>query len=474
MSHMRKPLLRSVVAATLLAAALPAAAQIPVSGRPVSQFSWLDDQVLDLMYDNDISGAMVAIMRNGVIIYQRGFGWNDAAQNVPMPENSLCRIASCTKPITAAAIQKLADDGLLDLDAHAFNLGQSGGGILNITPWPSLGDTRLRDVRVRHLLDHSGGWDRSVSGDLTYEECTIAGQMGVNSPPGRTNTMRWILGKPLNFSPGADQRYSNIGYLALGLIVEQVSGQSLITYIRNNILTQDMWIPSSDIQQGRTFETNQPAREAWYDGGGPEHCVFNNGECTFGCSTIITNAAYGSWDHEARIGQGGMLVSPATMLRLAELYFVQSFSSDIGVSLADFGPQNGAHGGSLAGCNTRIWQRSDGVNVFIFFNKRGSSDDPDEPGNFASLLRDRIANNLNAMSNWPTLDVEGFWASNASMTIPTPYGGYNNSFRGIADALLTVGNGSKLNLKAGTYNWTGTINRKLLIKAPIGTARIGG
>lgn len=452
-----------------------AAAQLPVTGRPVSELAWLDTEVLDLMNEFAVSGGMVAMMRNGRIIYQRGFGWHDSGENVAMPENALARIASCTKPITAAAIQRLVSENRLELDDFAFDLGQPGGGILQLTPFPSLGDEELKEVTVLHLLTHMGGWDRDPAlgvGDLTYNECTIAGDMGVPTPPGRTNTMRWILGQPLQFTPGTDQAYSNIGFLALGLIVEQVTGQGLTTYLRDNILTPDDWVPATDFRQGRTFEVNQPPREAWYDGNDLEHCVFNNSECSFGCSTVIFNSAYGAWDHEARISQGGTVLSPATMLRFLDRYYVESFDPEIGEPL-NGGRLNGDHGGVQDGCNAYAWQRDDGINVFMFFNEDAANDDPDDPGHFGRLLRSRIEATIDDQTNWPTFDVEGFWAT-PSVGTPAAYGSYDRPFRGMPDALSTLEHGSILNLKAGTYAFSGTISTQLKLRAPLGLARIGG
>ena len=464
----RRRLLTPFCSAALVATWLVAgaSAQLPVTGRPVSQLAWLDDEVLAMMDEFGISGGLVALQRNGVIIYQRGFGWNDSGQIIAMPENSLCRTASCTKPFTGAAIQRLAGDGALSLEDFAFDLGQTGGGLLPLDPYPSLGDEDLKDVKIRHCLTHTGGWDRSMVGDLTYHECAIADDMDIDSPPGRTNTMRWILGQPLQCTPGMTCEYSNIGYLACGLIVEEVTGQNLLTYLRQNVLTRDMWVPWSDFRMGRTFEVDAPAREVWYDGSAGFTCVFDNSECVLGCDTPITNSAYGAWDHEARLGQGAIVLSPATALRFMDRYNVQLGSQSIGAPLN--GERfNAYHNGILDGCNAYFWQRDDGINLFMFFNEDATGDD------FGSELRSRIESTLDDQSNWPTLDVEGFWAA-PTIGTPAVYGSYDRPFRGLSDALNTLEDGSILNLKTGNYVYAGTISTQLRLRAPLGLARIGG
>ena len=91
---------------------------------------------------------------------------------------------------------------------------------------------------MNHLLQHTGGWDRDAPGidDLTYKERTIASQMGVPSPPGRDLTLNWILGEPLHHDPGTTYAYSNIGYMALGMIVEKYSGKKHIDFLREDVM----------------------------------------------------------------------------------------------------------------------------------------------------------------------------------------------------------------------------------------------
>lgn len=454
-----------------------AASAQPISGRYVPEFNWLDEETLEFMTEFGISGGIVGVAKDGCIVYQRGFGWHDASLNLVMPENALVRIASCTKPITAAAIRKLDADGFFGnsgIDSFAFDLGQPQGGVLLLDPWPSLGDQRLAQVTIDHLLRHRGGWDREIVHDLTYEECTIAGDFEVGSPPGRELTMRWILGQPLQHTPGgAEEYYSNVGYLALGLIVEQETGQNPIDYLRQNILTPDMWVPVSDLRLGRTFEVDQPAREAWYDGSAGDHCVFDNGECVFGCATAITNSAYGSWDHEARVGQGGIVLSAATALRFLSLYRTGR-GTTIGLPL-DGDLVNESHSGTQDGVSTLFRQRSDGVCVFIFFNENAAGDgESDDSDHFASVFYDRIEFELDFQApHWPTLCIDGFWVKPQNNPVPSLYGSYDREFYNLGNALNILTHGSRLNFKPGDYTWTGTISTKLQLRAPLGVARLG-
>lgn len=470
---------REIVSAVIVLSVVPQptrAGDLPVTGVSVPELAWVDTLASVYVESQLISGGVVAIMRNGCIIYQRGFGWHDAGGEITIPENALFRIASCTKPLTAAAIRRLDAEGAfgpLGLDRFAFDLGQATGGILPATPgatyepFPALGDERLQNVTIRRLLEHRGGWNRDPPvGDLTRRECDIADDFDVESPPGRVRTMRWILGQPLEFTPGTDQQYSNVGYLALGLIVEEVTGQSLVSYLRSHILTPDLWVPHTDLRQGRRFWWDQSFREVWYNGDGSDVCVYPIADLD-GCSVVnLMPEPYGTWDHEARVGQGGLVVSAATMLRFLERYHVQVFSPDIGMPLGGLF-EDGAHNGALGGINAYAWQRTDGINVFIALNRAA------DPGNYAAELANILDPGLDAQSVWPTECVDGFWAYAADPTGYSIFGSFDHPFGGVQEAFTLVGDGSRVNLFPHSFAWTGTLSTKLMLRAPFGTARIG-
>ena len=175
-----------------------------------------------------------------------------------------------------------------------FDLGQPGGGLLALDPFPALGDPRLSEITVLDLLQHRGGWDRELASDWVFREIQIAEAMSVPSPPGRKNTVRYVLGQPLQFNPGSRRAYSNVGYLVLGLIVERVSGQDYVSYVRENIFAP-LGVPAGDVIQGRTFPEDRSEREPWYDADGLARNVFNP-------TGSRVRWPDGGWDLEAKVG----------------------------------------------------------------------------------------------------------------------------------------------------------------------------
>ena len=440
-----------------------ALAQLPESGKFVPELAVFDQTMQDFMQSNGIQAGVLGVMKDGVIVYLRGFGWQNRNHTVTLPENAMMRLASVTKPVTAAGIRKLTTWGTIGLFDYAFSLGQITPGILAYDAFPSLGDDRLRDITVAQLLAHRGGWDRAVAGDLTYKEIEIAADMGVASPPGRIRTVRWIMGQSLQEDPGAEYHYSNIGYLLLGLILEQESGTDYISFIRQHVLTESMWFPHTEFELGRTFPADRNPREPWYD----EDALGINVFDPYSINPFVRRPD-GTWDHEARVGQGRLVSSAVPLLNYLETYTVNN--PDIGTPLTQRILRN--HGGSLAGTNTLARQRPDGVNYVFLVNKRNL--DAEEDG-FSNAFRTAFDAVLDAGGFvWPTEAVDGTWFDFAYSG--TEHGSYNRPYNSLDD--LTPANVppySKVRIKDGSTSWTGVIDSPhVRFHAPAGASAIIG
>jgi len=190
---MRASIVLAVAMSVCLFPAL-SGAQVPVSGKPVPALSFLDGTIQTYMTEHYVDAAVVGISYFGKTVYCRGFGWSDRDKQNPLQENATFRVASITKTFTAAVIMDLVDRELLDLEDHAFDLGQPGGGILDLVPFPPSDpiDPRLRNITVYHLLHHTGGWDRDLVTDPTNQELVIQNAMGLSELPTAEETMRWV------------------------------------------------------------------------------------------------------------------------------------------------------------------------------------------------------------------------------------------------------------------------------------------
>lgn len=212
-------------------AAHPPEEGIPVSGKAGPGFEPLDAAMLKIMDRHGIPGAAIALAKNGKLVLAKGYGW----ANVPVAEvvqpNTLFGLASLSKSITAVATLQLVERGKLGLDDRVFDH------LRNIPPPRGARvDPRLAGVTVRQCLNHSGGWDRAVTGDPINWEPQICRAFRVRSPLSAPQLISFIQTVPLNFNPGTDSKYSNVGYIILGEVIAKISGQPYDRYVISNVL----------------------------------------------------------------------------------------------------------------------------------------------------------------------------------------------------------------------------------------------
>ncbi|MBK5290836.1 MAG: beta-lactamase family protein [Acidobacteriia bacterium] len=221
-----KCLLLSVLSAWGLAAQT-----VPPTGQAVAGLEAYDQAMLQLTAKYQIPGAALAVARDGRLVMARGYGYADRDAKTLVQPDSLFRIFSISKPITALATYKLVEQGKLRLDAKAFQ-------ILSRLKPPTgqTQDPRLQLITIQHLLDHEGGWDINALGFDPVGQSTRAAQVvGVTPPASAEVVIRYMLGIPLNFDPGRKSVYSNFGYSVLGRVIEEVSGMSYETFVKTNV-----------------------------------------------------------------------------------------------------------------------------------------------------------------------------------------------------------------------------------------------
>lgn len=467
------------IASLILAATVfsrSACAQLPVYGKHVSELTAFDDLMQQFMNVNDIPEGVLAVGKDGFVVYQRAFGGN-------LPENTPMRLASVEKPIAAAAIRKLVSDGDLSLTDQVFSSRSGTSGILPHEPWNGAwGDNRLGDITVEDLMNHQGGWNHTTllgtpplsdeHGDPQFLTLQIAQRMDIPSPAGPDDIIRFMLSQPLQYDPGTNGCvvngtnnstfcYSNFGYMVLGQIVEEVSGTSLLNFYRSRVLSPAMWVPRQEIFTGRSLRTAQNPREPSY------LCSFCSVTNIFDATGPSVQNPYGGFHLEAFTGHGNLVSSAAPLLTYMDHYRVGVQAMDGAGLPVPLLPFNGRpFQGGMDGTSTCMWQRGDGINIVVLFPTRRA-------GNMAQVAAQLVSNTIDAsISNWPTLAVDGFWIDFAAPPSNTEVGGYDHPFRNL-DQGLAVGAGAKIRLKPGSSTWTGTISHKVQIDAPLGTAIIG-
>ncbi len=205
-------------------------AAIPISGQAGPGLKPLDGAMRAIIDRHGLAGAALAIAKDGRLVLAKGYGWANVATGEQVHPDTRFGLASVSKPITAVAALKLVEQGKLRLDDRVFS-------ILKINPPAGARvDPRLRTVTVRQCLNHSGGWDRAVRGDPINWEPQICRAMRLRPPLSPRQFLSFMTSMPLDFAPGTDQKYSNVGFIILGEVVATVTGQAYPRFVADEIL----------------------------------------------------------------------------------------------------------------------------------------------------------------------------------------------------------------------------------------------
>jgi N-acyl-D-amino-acid deacylase len=258
--------------------------------------------------DHKLPGVAVAIARNGELVYARGFGQADRERHEAMHAGALFRIASLSKPITAAAVLHLVDQGKLKLTDHVFDV---------VAEKPHLErsgrvDPRLQRVTVLECLQHTGGWDRDKSFDPMSGPSApnIARSLGVKMPLHPHDIVRYMWGRPLDFNPGTRSAYSNFGYCVLGRVIEKAGGESYERYVQRHVL-QPLGI--REMRLGHSLAAQRaPGEVSYYHLGRPSTMPAVTGPVG---QTVPY--PYGGFNIEAMDSHGGWLASAADLVKFA-------------------------------------------------------------------------------------------------------------------------------------------------------------
>ena len=252
----------------------------------------------------EIHGAQLAISRHDSLLYARGFGYADKDRKIPMEPSYIMRMASVSKLITATGIMKLRDMGKIRLSDKVFG----PKGILNDTFYVnSIRDKRYFDITVEQLLRHKAGFT-NYAGDAIFSTRDIMQQNHLTTPPDHRTLLRIVLRRHLGYTPGTAQRYCNIGYTLLSLIIEKRTGMSYENFMQRYVLypagCYDFHIAGNYLKDRRPNETVYYMHSSSV----PVPEFNNSGRMVVRC--------YGENDITTALGAGAWVASAAELCRL--------------------------------------------------------------------------------------------------------------------------------------------------------------
>lgn len=241
----------------VLIAAMLALLPVVVHAAPLSldQQRAIDESVTEWLAKTEAPSVSIAVARGNDIVYAKAYGYARLHPDVRATIDMRYDIGSVSKQFTAAAILILQEEGKLSLDDKIAKY------------FPNLASADK--VTIRQILSHTAGYiDCSPQDFLTPEEAKPITPAALLA--------EWAT-KPLAFEPGTRWQYSNTNYKIAGAIVEKVSGQPIVSFLRSHIFvplkmmraTEDDTapLPLSDAAF-YTRHANGPIRSAQREGAG--------------------------------------------------------------------------------------------------------------------------------------------------------------------------------------------------------------
>ena len=176
--------------------------------------AWLDGYMPFALATGDLAGAVVAVVKDGQIVTERGFGYADVAKRTPVdPKRTLFRPGSVSKLITWTAVMQQVELGKIDLDADINKY-------LDFVIPPRNG----KPVTMRNIMQHTGGFEEQVKYIITEDP---------NGPRFEALLKAWTPTRV--FDPGTTPAYSNYATSIAGYIVQRVSGESFDDYVDKHV-----------------------------------------------------------------------------------------------------------------------------------------------------------------------------------------------------------------------------------------------
>ena len=176
--------------------------------------AWLDGYMPYALKAGDIAGAVVAIVKDGQVLTERGYGFSDVAEHKPVdPERTLFRPGSVSKLFTWTAVMQLVEQGKLDLDADVNRYldykvsGRDG-----------------KPITMRNLMQHTAGFEEQAKGVISTK---------ANLPGFEALLKAWVPDRI--YEVGSTPAYSNYGASLAGYIVQRISGEAFDAYIERHI-----------------------------------------------------------------------------------------------------------------------------------------------------------------------------------------------------------------------------------------------
>lgn len=190
-------------------------------------FSAVDGVLEEAVRDGTFPGAVVLVRQDGEVVYRKAHGYRSLEpERTPLNEDTVFDLASLTKPLaTTVALMRFVAEKKIRLDDRISRF------------FPNFGTCGKTATTIRQLLSHSSGlpaW-RPYCEELRAKKQKVTRLVTLGSQSARDFIYAQIQREKAEYEPGADALYSDLGFMLLGALIEDMSGTSLDQYCWNKI-----------------------------------------------------------------------------------------------------------------------------------------------------------------------------------------------------------------------------------------------
>jgi serine/threonine protein kinase/CubicO group peptidase (beta-lactamase class C family) len=352
----------------------PTLPDLPMTGQRVPELAALDRVMQEFMGERRIRAGTLAVMKDGRLVLERGYGFADRMETQPIAPDAPLRLGAISQVFTAAATRKLIDEGKLRADARMAEL-------LGTTPPAGREpDPRWKEITVGHLLDHRSGFDSGKGPELMFRSREIAAALGKPEPVTAQDLITFMAGQPMPLKPGQKKVNSSFEYCVLGRLIEKTTGLGFLDALRQEVLGP---LGIKTIEAARTRPADRNPREPYY----ADPALGRNVMAPD--SRVPVAAPDGTFCLEALDATAGLIGSAADVVRLLHAH-------PLSVEPRSGKPLAASLFGSLPGSFAVALERPDGVLVAALFNQ-GS----DESQLAYPPIKDALEKAIGGLRKWP-------------------------------------------------------------------------
>jgi len=339
----------------------------------------IDNKIQAYMKQHSLPGMSLAIVKDGRLVFAKGYGYADKGTGERVNPADRFRIASVSKPVTSIAIMKLIEQNKFSLDSKVFGSGGLLGTKYGTKPYSA----RVKKITVRHLLSHTSGWSNE-NNDPMFS----------NPSYNHSQLIGWVLdNRAVKNEPGSAYEYFNFGYCLLGRIIEAVTGQSYDAHVKQAILAPS-GISRMEIG-GDTLAQRKPDEVVYYQPGSNPYGM-----------KVARMDAHGGWIAtpidllRLMVRADGFPTKPDLLQPGSITAMWTGSSANMGYGLGwGLGSDNRSHNGAFSGGIANLVRLNNGFEFAFVVNTRPATDDFGGKGQ--AVLTDIVS----TVTAWPAYDL---------------------------------------------------------------------